>query len=103
MAAPNQVEPLPVSPSTSANGNDDSTMQTFKWVVVIWNRRDGVEIEQYESLPLNKTGLVIKKEEENEDATMTTKDTTTKKNILWEGKVRKLCGKLVLILNTVEL
>ena len=59
--------------------------------------------EQYESLPLNKTGLVIKKEEENEDAIMTTKDTTTKKNILWEGKVRKLCGKLVLILNTVEL
>ena len=44
MAAPNQVEPLPVSPSTSANGNDDSTTQTFKWVVVIWNRRDGVEI-----------------------------------------------------------
>ena len=103
MAAPNQVETLPVSPSTSANGNDDSTTQTFKWVVVIWNRRDGVEIEQYESLPLNKTGLVIKKEEENEDAIMTTKDTTTKKNILWEGKVRKLCGKLVLILNTVEL
>ena len=103
MAAPNQVEPLPVSPSTSANGNDDSTKQTFKWVVVIWNRRDGIEIEQYESLPLNKTGLVIKKEEENEDAIMTTKDTTTKKNILWEGKVRKLCDKLVLILNTVEL
>ena len=75
--------------------HDPNKKTCFKHVVVIWEKKNGVDLtnELVDSLPLKKNGLVVK----DKQAFMTHKNKTTKDNELWEGRVRKLCGKFTLV------
>ena len=74
---------------------DPNKKTCFKHVVVIWEKKNGVDLtnELVNSLPLKKNGLVVK----DKQAFMTHKNKTTKDNELWEGRVRKLYGKFTLV------